>query len=198
VILSYEEDQCLYVEGHQGVEWIVDTGACYHVTPNKEFFMMGNISHSCIAGIADIYLQIDMSCRLILKDVWHIPDLRLNLISGNVLDKDGFKHYLEGGEWKLSKGSMVVAKGKSWNSLYRTHAKVLKNGLNAVQTGNSVNLWHQRLGHMSEKGLQILASKSHILSTKDEVLDTCDYCLFGKQHRVSFSQISERKHNLLA
>jgi GAG-pre-integrase domain len=148
-------------------------------------------------GIGDICLQTDMGCRLILKDVRHIPDLRLNLISDDALDKDGFKHYLGGGEWKLSKGSMVVARGKSWNSLYGTHAKVLKNGLNAVQAGCSVNLWHQRLGHMSEKGLQILARKSHIPSTKDEVLDSCDYCLFGKQHRVSFSQTSERKHNVL-
>jgi GAG-pre-integrase domain len=122
-------------------------------------------------GIDDICLQTDMGCRLILKDVRHIPDLRLNLISGDALDKDGFKYYLGGGEWKLSKGSMVVARGKSWNSLYRTHAKVLKNGLNAVQAGSSVNLWHQRLGHMSEKGLQILAMESHIPSTKDEVLD---------------------------
>jgi transposase InsO family protein len=74
---------------------------------------------------------------------------------------------------------------------------VLKNGLNAVQARSSVKLWHQRLGHMSEKGLQILAKKSHIPSTKDEVLDPCNYCLFGKQHRVSFSQKSERKHNVL-
>jgi hypothetical protein len=50
---------------------------------------------------------------------------------------------------------------------------------------------------MSEKGLQILTRKSHILSTKDEVLDHCDYCLFDKQHRVSFSQTSEKKHNVL-
>jgi hypothetical protein len=35
----------------------------------------------------------------------------------------------------------------------QNHAKVLKNGLNAVQAGRSVNLWHRRLGHMSEKGL---------------------------------------------
>jgi hypothetical protein len=112
------------VEGHQGVEWIVDTGACYHATPNKEFFMtykagdfgtlkMGNTSHSCIACIGDICLQTDMGCRLILKDVRHIPDLRLNLISCDALDKDGFKHYLGGGESKLSKGSMLVARGKS-------------------------------------------------------------------------------------
>jgi hypothetical protein len=78
-------------------------------TPNKEFFMMykagdfgtvkmGNTSHSCIAGIGDICLQTYMGCRLILKDVRHIPDLRLNLISDDALDKNGFKHYLGGGE----------------------------------------------------------------------------------------------------
>jgi transposase InsO family protein len=39
--------------------------------------------------------------------------------------------------------------------------------------------------------------KSHIPSTKDEVLDPCDYCLFGKKHQVSFSQTSEKKHNVL-
>jgi hypothetical protein len=48
-----------------------------------------------------------------------------------------------------------------------------------------------------KKRLQILARKSHIPSIKDEVLDPCDYCLFGKQHRVSFSKKSERKHNVL-
>jgi hypothetical protein len=131
VILSCEEHQCLHVEGHQGFEYIVDTGACYHATPNKEFFIMykaknfgtvkmGNSSHSSITGIGDIYLQTDIGCRLTLKDVRHIPDLCLNLISGDASDKYGFKHYLGGGEWKLSKGSMVVARGKSRNSLYRT------------------------------------------------------------------------------
>ncbi|KAL9260610.1 Retrovirus-related Pol polyprotein from transposon TNT 1-94-like protein [Drosera capensis] len=151
VILSCEENQCLHVEGHQGVKWIVDTGACYHATQRREFFTaykagdfgtvkMGNTSHSTIVGIGDICLQTDVGCRLTLKDVRHIPDLRLNLISGDALDKDGFKHYLGGGIWKLSKGSMDVAKGKSWYSLYRTYMKVLKNGLNAVQTETSPNL----------------------------------------------------------
>jgi hypothetical protein len=109
VILSCEGDQCLHVEGHQRVEWIVDIGVCYYVILNKEFFMtykaryfgtmkMGNTSHSSIASIDDICLQIDMSCRLILKDMRHISDLCLNLISGEALDKNGFKHYLGGGE----------------------------------------------------------------------------------------------------
>ena len=46
-----------------------------------------------------------------LKDVQHIPDLRLNLISVHMLDKDGYNHFISSGNWKLTKGSLVVALG---------------------------------------------------------------------------------------
>ena len=50
---------------------------------------------------------------------------------------------------------------------------------------------------MSEKGLQILAKKSLIPFAKGIILKPCDYCLFGKQHRVSFCIPSTRKPNVL-
>lgn len=114
---------------------------------------MGNTSHSSVVGFGDIFLQTDVDYQLILKNVRHVPNLHLYLISSDALDKDEFNEYLGGGEWKLNKGSLVVAKGKSRYSLYRTYTKVLKNGLNVVQADNYLNLWHHRLGHMSEKGL---------------------------------------------
>ena len=58
-------------------------------------------------------------------------------------------------------------------------------------------LWHRWLAHMSEKGLQILAKKSLIPFAKGILLKSCDYCLFGKQHRVSFCIPSTRKLNVL-
>ena len=50
---------------------------------------------------------------------------------------------------------------------------------------------------MSEKGLQILAKKSLIPFTKDMPLIFFYYCLFGKQHRVSFRRSSTRKTKVL-
>ena len=50
---------------------------------------------------------------------------------------------------------------------------------------------------MSEKGLQILAKKSLIPFAKGTSLNPCDFCLFGKQHRVSFNIPSTRKLNVL-
>ena len=46
---------------------------------------------------------------------------------------------------------------------------------------------------MSEKGLQVLASKSLIPLAKNESLSSCDHCLVRKQHRVSFSSRSNKK-----
>ena len=50
---------------------------------------------------------------------------------------------------------------------------------------------------MSEKGLQILAKKSLIPFAKSTSLNPCDFCLFGKQHRVLFNIPSTRKLNVL-
>ena len=50
---------------------------------------------------------------------------------------------------------------------------------------------------MSEKWLQILAKKSLIPFAKGTSLNPCDFCLFGKQHRVSFNIPSTKIPNVL-
>ena len=45
-----------------------------------------------------------------LRNVRHVPDLRLNLMSGIYLDKEGFQNYFYNGRWKLTKGMMVVGR----------------------------------------------------------------------------------------
>ena len=69
--------------------------------------------------------------------------------------------------------------------------------VNAAQYDSMLDLWHRPLAHMSEKGLQILEKKSLIPFAKGTPLNFCDYCLFGKQHRVSFRRSSTRKTNVL-
>ena len=85
---------------------------------------MGNKSVSQIVGICDICIQTSKGCTLTLKDVRHILDLRLNLIYVHMLDKDGYNHFISSGNWKLTKGSLVVARGRLCCSLYKTQEKV--------------------------------------------------------------------------
>ena len=154
---------------------------------------MGNKSVSQIAGIGDICIQTSMGCTLTLKDVRHILDLRLNLIFVHTLDKDGYSHFINSGNWKLTKGSLVVARGILCCSMYKTQAMVCGGQLNAVDDDTSPDLWHKRLAHMSENGLQLLAKQSLIPMAKDKSSNPCDYCLFGKQQKVSFQKNSTRK-----
>jgi transposase InsO family protein len=51
---------------------------------------------------------------------------------------------------------------------------------------DSVRLWHQRLGHMSEKGLKVLVDRKSLPSLKFLNLNFCKYCVFGKQCRQKF------------
>ena len=134
-----------------------------------------------------------MGCTLTLKDVRHIPNLLRNLISVHMLDKDGYSHFINSGNWNLTKGSLVVAQGKLCYSLYKTQEKVCGGQLKVVDDDTSPDFWHKQLAHMSEKGLQLLAKQSLILMAKDKSSNPCDYCLFGNQQRVSFQKNSTRK-----
>lgn len=202
------EETCLHVGNHD-IEWVIDTAASFHATPNRDLFAtykfgnfgavkMGNTSFSNIIGIGDIHVKTSVGCTLVLKDVRHVPDLRLNLISGVALDCHGYESQFRNGSWKLLKGAMVIARGHMCGTLYKTHLKLSQPSLNTVEEAISLNLWHKRLGHMSEKGLTTLAKKDVISVAKDVILDSCEHCLFGKQHRVSFSSTRKLRSDLLS
>ena len=181
----------------------MDSAASYHCVPKREYFStykegdygtmkMGNKSVSQNVRVGDICIQTSMGCTLTLKDVRHIPYLHLNLIYVHMLDKDGYIHFISSGNWKLTKGSLVVAQGRLCFP-YKTQAKVCGGQLNTVDDDISPDLWHKQLAHMSEKGLQLLAKQSLIPMAKDKSSNPCGYCLFGKQHIVSFQNNSTRK-----
>ena len=47
-------------------------------------------------------------------------------------------------------------------------------------------LWHKRLCHMSQKGMQMLAKKDLLLEMKKDHQGKCVNCLVGKQNRATF------------
>jgi len=60
-------------------------------------------------------------------------------------------------------------------------------------------LWHQRLGHIGEKGLRILHGKGMVEAMGNSSLDFyfCENCVYGKQNRVSFSSRGKRAKQIL-
>ena len=207
MVLSIGDDECCN-DSHPYVEWVIDSASSCHVTPRKELFTsykagdfgrvkMGNNSYADIVGIGDVYVETDTGYTLALKDVRHVPNMHLNLISTHILDKEGYGSYFGDGRWRLYRGSLVLVGGKICCTLYKTQVKVCKDVVSATQEDSMPNLWHRRLAHMSKKGLRTLAKKSLIHFAKGMSLKPCDYCLFGKQHRVSFRILYTRKPNVL-
>ncbi|VFQ74335.1 unnamed protein product [Cuscuta campestris] len=105
------------------LSWVIDSGAAFHVTSRKDFFTsytlgdygvlkMGNDGRSHVVGIGVVVLETKTGMKLVLKNVRHAPDIRLNVISTSVLDDEGYVSTFGDGKCKLTKGSLIVARGK--------------------------------------------------------------------------------------
>ena len=67
---------------------------------------------------------------------------------------------------------------------------------NLVVSGEKTMLWHQRLGHIREKGLQILYGKGMVegMSNSSLDFDFCENCIYGKQNWVSSPLVVRRRN----
>lgn len=175
--------------------WVIDSGASFHATSNRHSFInyvSGNFGevylrddHPCsVVGIGEVQINLNGSVWK-LKDVRHIPELRKNLISVKQLSREGCDAHFSDDCWKITKGSMIIARGKDAGSLYTTMNACVT--VAVADSKKNTNLWHQRLGHMSQKGLKYMHSKGKLPMLKFIDIDFCESCIFGKHKRVSFN-----------
>ena len=66
-------------------------------------------------------------------------------------------------------------------------------------SGEKTMLWHQRLGHIGEKGLRILHRNGMVEGMYNCSLDFdfYEHCVYGKQNRVSFPSGAKRANKIL-
>ncbi|KAK2983644.1 hypothetical protein RJ640_023178 [Escallonia rubra] len=177
--------------------WYVDSGASIHCTPHRDCFSdyvngdyghvtVGNGYRCSIVGKGKVKIKLSNGGTLILNDVRHIPELQKNLISVSGLDREGYFVAFGEKQWKVTKGSMVVARGERVGTLY-TLSGTHNHSISLAFTENQrTTLWHHRLGHLSESGMKILHSKNALPGMKNIQLDLCEGCVYGKQKRVCF------------
>ncbi|CAH9077615.1 unnamed protein product [Cuscuta europaea] len=177
-------------------KWLIDSGCTYHMTPFRNLFSSYNLcetgfvsladSKRCkVLGIGDICLKFENGIVFQIKNFRHVPDLRHNLFSVSAFEECGLEGKWGNGCTKILKNSLVLFKALKQNNLYVVHAKPFSENANVVLSDKFV-LWHQRLGHMSNRGLNIL--KQTVCFGNDLVspIPFCEGCVLGKQHRVQF------------
>ena len=177
--------------------WILDSGAYFHSSPNKELFRnfkSENFGKVYLADNKDLEIKEkrDVCIKTLagnqwtLKDVRYIPGLKKNLISIGQLDSTDYAIELGKSSWKIMKGAMVVAHGIKSRTLYTT-AGCMNMVVGAESASNS-SLWHNRLGHMSVKGMKMMAAKGVLEGLKSIDVGRCENCVMSKQKRVSFTR----------
>jgi hypothetical protein len=116
-----------------------------------------------------------------------------NIFLVGLLDENRYSSRFGDGQYKLTKGSMVVAKGNRVSLSYHVFANLSSVSVNALEKEDPCFLWHKRLGHTSEKGMTVLTKKNLLKGMKGVHLNKCADCLVGKQHRVAFRSLSPHK-----
>ena len=77
------------------------------------------------------------------------------------------------------KCALVVARDTKSEILYTT-AGCMNMAVVAENSSNS-SLWHNRLGHMSVKGMKMLATKGVLEGLESVDMSSCENCVMSKQ-----------------
>ena len=116
-----------------------------------------------------------------------------------MLDSCGHKFTGLSGVLKVYKGALVVMKAHKTRNLYKLVGRTHVNDTTLVfeDLSGSTQLWHQRLGHMSERGLQVLMNCKLLPNLKTLNLMFCKHCIFGKQCTQKFNARSHVSKGIL-
>jgi hypothetical protein len=169
---------------------------------NGDVVRMGDDNPCEIVGIGSVQIKTHDGMTRTLKDVRHIPGMARNLISLSTLDAEGYKYSGSGGVVKVSKGSLVYMIGDMNSAnLYVLRGSTLHGSVTAAAVSkdepSKTNLWHMRLGHMSEFGMAELMKRNLLDGYIQGNMKFCEHCVFGKHKRVKFNTSVHRTEGIL-
>lgn len=190
--------------------WLADSGASAHMTYNKDFFdnyedffipqnvYIGNNDIIKAYGKGTINVRMKIGGKWVqnyLENVWYVPEISRNLFSiGQAMEK-GFVFEANRRVCVFKKDGIVRLIGnRNTKGLFVLEMCVcLPNYVAQVYSATAaetVQLWHERLCHQNKKHVQnFLKSRGVDVEITEEF---CDGCMFGKQHRASFTLRSNR------
>jgi gag-polypeptide of LTR copia-type/Integrase core domain/GAG-pre-integrase domain/Zinc knuckle len=199
--------------------WIVDSGATHHVCNEEKAFsvlrgnpsaagvIVGNNTRLDVPKEGEVKLDFSVGQEVIsgiVNGVLYVPDMARNLFSVTQTMKQGKSVLFD----SKSMSCKILKDGKEVGAAH------LKGGLwildcdqsmvgeaNVAASNNTMELWHQRLGHLGEdnvKKLQVKQMVSGLDATLDgHVKGSCEGCKEGRQHREPFPESEKIKRKKL-
>ena len=148
---------------------------------------MGDHNKAKVLGKGTIDVKMSSGKVLILTNIFHVPDIKKNLVSANLLGKSGVKVVLESNKLILSKNGMFVGKGYAANDMYKLSI-INKKVSGCAYIVDSSYLWHARLGHLNFKYLKFM-SKHGMISYKHDDEKKCEICIQANMTKKHFSKL---------
>eukprot|EP00253_Pinus_taeda_P014634 PITA_14634 len=171
---------------------------------------IGDDTKARITGHIKVKLKLQGGRVRTLMGALHIPALARHLISVRKLDDGGVKIVFQKDTCKMVRGAQVLMRGARIGTLYKLQGSTIvdgynsslvpKNGVeNLVVSGEKTMIWHQRLGHIGKKGLQLLHGKGMVegMSNSSLDFDFCEKSVYGKQNWVRFPFGGKRVKQIL-
>lgn len=176
-------------------DWVVDSGATSHMTPNKSW--LSNIE--MFQSPTDVRLGGDKPLKAVgkgdlitpnikLANVLWVPNLRYNLFSVSTASDNGCQVLFSGfnGAPKIVKNNRILMTGTKKGNLFTISLVPNKPENETVLMAGTVEDWHERFGHASTESIQRLidskAVKGLHINSKEE--QQCEACVHGKACRV--------------
>ena len=194
-------------------KWLVDSGASSHMTSKKEWLVnyrefekpesvcLGDGRTVEASGVGEVHLKmlfkISDPKKCVMHQVLYVPKLACNLFSvraasskGNIVKFGATKC------WIRSRSGSLQGIGALVGKLYQLHCEPVTQECASVasSTDENADLWHQRLGHVSEQRLSKMMSKELVTGMnvpRNSELSFCEGCIEGKLKRKPFKPVRE-------
>ena len=198
-----------------GTRWLVDSGASSHMTqernvltdykafdtPQKVSLGDGHVVHAL--GVGNVHLRmvfkVSQPKENVMYKVLYVPSLTCNLFSvraaaekGNTVNF-GFDKCWIRDKWGSLRG-MGLLNDKVYELKCECVIQEHERASVASDGERSLDLWHQRLGHVGEQQLKEMVSKEMVRGVripKTSQLLFCEGCVEGKMKHKPFQPVGE-------
>jgi len=160
---------------------------------DSEQVLMGNHVAADVAGKGSIEINFTSGQKLTLLNVYHVPDMKKNLMSATLLSKKGFKIVIESDHVIVSKNGIFVGKGYNCNGMCKLSIDKI-NYVSAYIVESDSCLWHARLGHLNCSSLNYMSKNGYISYITQHI--KCEICIQAKMTKKPFRKV-ERSTELL-
>ncbi|MCO5569582.1 hypothetical protein L7F22_023297 [Adiantum nelumboides] len=210
-------------------KWLLNTDATHHMTLTSSWLRdyktlarhvqvyLGDNHCLHAIGLGNLHVTLPSGAAIIIRDIYHIPGLRRNILSVTAATSSGssieFFHDLCVIHFKLPNGQFEIIKLPQQNWLYPI--KLTQSGHNTVIASTSIItlyltktvstlMWHYRLGHINGHTLQRMAKHGLCSGLPPNLssIDLCEGCIMGKASHKPFhrsqscsSQLNQLVHS---